>query len=58
MSDSECNSSTDGSVNDNSLSDVEMDMENNDGQYLSDAGNFSRILFWPISVKSLPEHNR
>ncbi|VBB31330.1 unnamed protein product, partial [Acanthocheilonema viteae] len=37
MSNSECNSSTDGSIDDSSLSDVEMDMENNDGQYLSDA---------------------
>lgn len=40
MSDSECNSNTDGSVDDDSLSDLEMDMENNDEQYFSDAGNF------------------
>ncbi|VDO51083.1 unnamed protein product [Onchocerca flexuosa] len=38
MSDSECNSNTDDSIDDDSLNDLEMDMENNDGQYLSDAG--------------------
>ncbi|MCP9257044.1 Stardust, isoform G [Dirofilaria immitis] len=37
MSDSECNSNTSGSIDDDSLNDLEMDMENNDGQYLSDA---------------------
>uniref|UniRef100_A0AAF5Q504 Proteasome activator Blm10 mid region domain-containing protein n=6 Tax=Wuchereria bancrofti TaxID=6293 RepID=A0AAF5Q504_WUCBA len=37
MSDSECNSNTDGSADDSSLSDLEMDMENNDEHYFSDA---------------------
>lgn len=52
MSDSECNSNTDVSLENDSFSDLEMEMENNDEQYLSDAGNllenFASFITGPI----------